>query len=431
MKANIPNTKRPRTIREPGRKVLVAGSYDVVVAGGGIAGVAAAVAAARNGASVCILERMFGLGGLATLGNVVMWLPICDGRGRQVMAGLPEELLRLSVADLKKDNSAAHFSGVPACWQPGGDVKERRNVRFSANFNPASYMLALEELALESKVALFYDTRVTALAQKNSLITHVIVENKNGRNAIACKTVIDATGDADVCFLAGEQTESLDSNVLAGWCYFLQSDGVHLKPISKNYSPLALKEGAAGPFFSGDNAAQVTEHVLGARAMMRQALADARAKNPDDDIQIFAPPSIPCLRMTRRLVTEFSLGDRNRHEWFDDAIGFTGDWRYCGPVYSVPWRSLMGVRTKNLSAAGRCISADTTVWDVTRAIPGCALTGEACGTAAALAVQQTNGELHLLSVSVLQSRLKAQGVMLDPALAKETPPAADSSKHTG
>ena len=65
------------------RELPVLGKYDVVVAGGGIAGVAAAVAAARNGASVCLLEKAFGLGGLATLGNVIVYLPICDGMGRQ------------------------------------------------------------------------------------------------------------------------------------------------------------------------------------------------------------------------------------------------------------------------------------------------------------------------------------------------------------
>ena len=84
---------------EPERRVPVTGVYDVVVAGGGIAGVAAAVAAARAGASVCLLDKESALGGLATLGNVITWLPICDGRGRQVIGGLGEELLRLSVID--------------------------------------------------------------------------------------------------------------------------------------------------------------------------------------------------------------------------------------------------------------------------------------------------------------------------------------------
>jgi hypothetical protein len=409
------------SIRESARDVPVSGSFDVVVAGGGIAGVAAAVAAARNGASVCLLERLFGLGGLATLGNVIVWLPLCDGRGRQVMAGLPEELLRLSVADLKRDNRAARFLGVPACWEPGGDPDERKKVRFRVDFNPSSYLLALEDLVVSAGVTLLYDTRVTAVRQEADLIRHVIVENKSGRNALACRTVVDATGDADVCFLAGEQTESLDSNVLAGWFYYLRPDGPHLKTLSNRYSPLAEKEGAAGPFFRGDDAAQVTGHLLGTRALMRRVLADLRAQHPAEDIQVFAPPTLPCFRMTRRLVGAFSLADRNRHEWFDDAIGLTGDWRRRGPVYAVPWRALAGVRNRNLAAVGRCMSADTTVWDVMRAIPGCALTGTAAGTAAALAARQTGGDLQALSIVDLQARLREQGALLDPALAREAP----------
>ncbi len=70
------------TVEEPARILPVAAAYDVVVAGGGIAGVAAAVAAARCGVSVCLLDKACALGGLATLGNVIVWLPLCDGRGR-------------------------------------------------------------------------------------------------------------------------------------------------------------------------------------------------------------------------------------------------------------------------------------------------------------------------------------------------------------
>jgi len=69
-------------ITEPSRKIPVEASYDVAVVGGGIAGVAAALAAAREGVEVVLLERTFGLGGLATLGNVIMYLPLCDGMGR-------------------------------------------------------------------------------------------------------------------------------------------------------------------------------------------------------------------------------------------------------------------------------------------------------------------------------------------------------------
>lgn len=134
----------PSYITEPARKIPVRGDYDVVVCGGGIAGVAAAVAAARSGASVCLLEKECALGGLATLGLVVVYLPLCDGMGHLVSTGLAEELLLLSA----RDGSAE----VPACWQPGGGREERKTTRYLLEFNPASYILELERFVVDSGV---------------------------------------------------------------------------------------------------------------------------------------------------------------------------------------------------------------------------------------------------------------------------------------
>ena len=71
--------------------------YDVVVCGGGVAGVAAALAAARHGARTCLLEKEYALGGLATLGLIVVYLPLCDGEGVQMSGGLAEELLHTAL----------------------------------------------------------------------------------------------------------------------------------------------------------------------------------------------------------------------------------------------------------------------------------------------------------------------------------------------
>ena len=87
--------RKQRSLREAARSVPVVGAFDVAVVGGGVAGVAASVAAARNGVTVCLIEKACAVGGLATLGLVTVYLPLCDGKGRQVMGGLAEELLKL------------------------------------------------------------------------------------------------------------------------------------------------------------------------------------------------------------------------------------------------------------------------------------------------------------------------------------------------
>ncbi len=407
------NAPSKLTILEPARQIPVSASCDVLVAGGGIAGVAAALAAVRLGVSVCLVEKTCALGGLATLGNVTVWLPLCDGKGKQVSAGLAEDLLRLSVADLSRDHPAAGFQGIPECWQPGGDLEQRKQARYLVRFNPSAYLLSLEQLVLEAGVKIMYDTRICAVQRQAQAISHLVVENKSGRSAIACKMVVDATGDADVCFLAGEQTQSLESNVLCGWFYRLADGDLHLHAMTQAYSPYANREGAAGPFFRGDVAAEVTGQVLGSRALIRQKIASLRASDPQADVQLILPPTIPTFRMTRRLVGEYSLGESDAQCWFEDRVGLTGDWRKPGPVYAYPLRSLRGVLNHNLLAAGRCISADTTAWDVTRALPGCAVTGEAAGTAAALAVRQGLSSLQDLPVPGLQQQLRRQGVFLD------------------
>lgn len=410
----------PATIREPARDLRVADSADVVVAGGGVAGIAAAVAAARAGASVLLLERTCTPGGLATAGNVAIYLPICDGCGRQVLGGLAEELLRLSVADLRREVPAAGFFREPAAWRdPAATPGERaKGGRFQTGFDPAAFSLALEALLLREGVRILYDTRVCAVAREGAAISHLVVENKSGRTAVACRAVVDATGDADVCFLAGERTESLATNVPACWYYALGAGDapVRLRYLSNPYDKDAgTGGGAKGPFLRGDDAADVAAHVLASRELVRADLAALRAANPGADAQPFALPSIPCLRMTRRLVGALSLGEADLHDWFDDAVCLAPDWRRAGPVWAIPWRCLVAPRTANLAACGRCASWDRTAWDALRAIPVCAATGEAAGLGAALAARD-GVALADLDPRRLAAALRDRGVNLDPEL---------------
>lgn len=394
-----------RYIVESRRRVPVTGIYDVVIVGGGIAGVAAAVAAARNGAKVCLIEKENALGGLTTLANVAIYLPLCDGMGHQVVGGLGEELLKLSVRD--------GFGEIPSCWKRGGNKQQRLQKRYQAEFNPMSFMLELEELVQKSGVAMYYDTRFCDVVKKRNLISAVIVENKSGRSALLCRTAVDASGDADVCARAGEQTVSLRTNVPAGWFYSYDGLEVKLHELSRPYDPHGQKVPRGGPGYAGDNAEDVTAQIIGSRRLIRKRLKALNKQRSSPVIRPVLLPTIPAFRMTRRLKGRLELAETDERRYFADAIGMIGDWRKKGPIYYIPLRCLTGVKTDNLITAGRCISSGATGWDITRIIAACVVTGEAAGTAATLACRQTNGRLSKLNVKTLQDRLIKQKVIIE------------------
>lgn len=393
------------TITEPERSLPVEGDYDVAVVGGGIAGVAAAVAAARNGATVALLEKESALGGLATLGNVVEYLPLCDGRGRQVIAGLSEELLHLAGAD--------GTAQIPSCWQPGGSEQERMQTRYQATFHPASFLLELEALVVRAGIDLFYDTRCCEVVKQGNRIQALCLENKSGRWALLCRTVVDASGEADVCARAGEETVSHRTNVAGGWFHYVRGNEVILHPLTRPFTadPAFLPEGVRG--YAGDDGCDVTAQILESRQMIRESLAQLRQQSPGVPVYPIFLPTIATFRMSRRLKAAVELRGEDEGRSCVDAVGLTGSWRRRGPVYTLPLRCLTAVRTENLITAGRCISATGEGWDVVRAIAPCAVTGEAAGTAAALAVRQVGGRFPAMKIGALQERLRQQGVLLE------------------
>lgn len=96
-------------------------NYDVIVCGGGIAGVSAALSASRNNAKVLLIEREYALGGLATLGLIAIYLPLCDGEGEKMSSGISEELLKLS---LKYGPGE-----IPKVWKDrNSNIKDRKEI---------------------------------------------------------------------------------------------------------------------------------------------------------------------------------------------------------------------------------------------------------------------------------------------------------------
>lgn len=409
-------------VHEQSRDLPVVGDYDVVVVGGGIAGVSAALAASRvNGTKVCLIEKFCGLGGLATLGLVVWYLPLCDGRGHQIIGGIGEELMRLSVNDVKDDIDELRLKKVPACWEPGGNAEERTKHRFVAGFNPITFIYKLERLMLKNHITLLFDTRFAGVIKENGAITSVLVETKAGRVALKCKAVVDCSGDADVCFAAEEKTVSIAKNVRCGWYYFINAEGklelkllsdpLHQIPLGTDGKP--LKKAFS---FRGDNSFDVTAQILASRQLMMDDIEKTRREKGGIPFPVMSP-MMPTHRMTRRLAAKITLKESDDHRWFDDALGMTGDWRKAGPVFCVPLRSLAATRTANLLAAGRCMSTVGDTWDLFRVIPTCAVTGEAAGVAAAFyANSQECRSIMDLDIPAMQKHIKRRHGIIDKRL---------------
>ncbi len=162
-------------------------SCDVLVCGGGIAGIAAAISAARSGKSVILTERQFMLGGLATAGLVTIYLPLCDGMGNQVSFGLAEELLKLSISHWHNDKRG--YSN----WIENTDIENNEKTpRYEVDFNPQLFAISAEQLLLKENVKILYGTTAVAASVENDKIKAVIFENKSGRFGITAKTFIDA-----------------------------------------------------------------------------------------------------------------------------------------------------------------------------------------------------------------------------------------------
>ncbi len=380
--------------------IPVEAEYDVCVVGGGVAGVAAALAAAREGAKTCLIEKEYALGGLATLGLIVIYLPLCDGRGRQVISGISEELLLASLKYGPGD--------LPECWKTGGDVQARQSKRYQTRYQAAPMMVALEELLLDAGVTLMYDTRFAGVHREDGRIQGVIVENKSGRIGVAAKAFVDASGDADLCFAAGEGTVSLATNRRTGWYFSCGRDGNRLNGLS---DPLYSEVPADSRLYAGDVHEDVTQHAIDGRRMIMEHVRKMREAG-DTEAYPLLIPTYDGMRMTRRLSGAYALGEDEAFVDFPDSIGLTGDWRKAGPVFALPWRTLAGVKNANLAAAGRCISVKTDMWDITRVIPTAAMTGQAAGTGAALCAR-SGVAMAELPVKTLQDTLRAHGMIIE------------------
>ena len=383
----------------------VVGQYDVAVCGGGFGGISAALASARMGKKTILLEKQFMLGGLGTAGLITIYLPLCDGFGHQVSFGIAEELLRLSI-------SLGAEARYPANWLDGVGTRTENDQRFQVRYNAQLFAILAEQLLIREGVEILYGTSVAAVSMVDSKIRHIICENKSGRSAFGVKSVVDATGDCDIAAFACAPTENFkQGNILASWYYFVGKSGYNLRQLGCADVPDAERTANNAQKllidrrFAGLDGKELSEMTILSHT---STLNDFKKFRKDDPT--YWPVTIattPQVRMTRKIVGEYTLSEKEDKVYFEDSIGMVSNWKKRGPIYEVPFRTLYCNQVKNLITAGRCTSTTETLWDVMRVIPCCAVTGQAAGTAAAM-----TDDFTALDVSTLQEQLVKDGVVL-------------------
>lgn len=368
-------------------------TYDVVVCGGGIAGISAALAASRSKAKVLLIEREYALGGLATLGLVCIYLPLCDGNGFQMTSGIAEELLKLS---LKYGPGE-----IPACWkEKNRNIEKRKKARYQVIYNPASLILSAEEELLKNNVTILYGSHISGVTLASDHIKSVIIESKTGKQELFGKTFIDATGDADICYFSKENTVTDNNNRKTGWYFSYDNKELKLNSLT---DPLYT---SVKRVYSGVDMMDLSQSCIDGRKMIVEDFKRKKKVNPN--IYPLIIPSFHGLRMTRRYKGGYQFNTEDEGIFFEDAIGMIGNWRKKSERYTLSLKIIEAEKNKNLYVAGRCVSADFNGQDLTRVIPSCALTGEAAGTIAAYQAIYNKKP----SIEKIQEILRTKGVKI-------------------
>lgn len=424
------------------RRIPVRHDVDVFVAGGGPAGIAAAVTAARQRKSVFLTEANSCLGGMGTAGMLPVFMQFGDGE-HVLAAGVGQEIRQKLIA--------AGGTG------PGSDLTIRAEV----------LKRVYDALALDAKVAFTFQTRLIGTETSENKVTSVILCGKSGLFAVKAKIYIDGTGDGDLAAWAGAPFEMGDADglVMPGtlcslwsdidWqkvrdskcrpddCRLTQAFKDKVFTIEDRHLPgmfqigKTLGGGNVGHTFGVDatDERSITRALIwGRKSLLEYERYYKTYLKGFEHMELAATASQLGMRESRRILGDYvlSVADFRRRAVFLDEIG-----RYAYPVdvhaskpekaafdrfakeyaalrykkgesYGIPYRVLVPRKLSNVLVAGRCVSCDRPMQGSIRVMPGCFITGQAAGAAAAIAIEQ-NTDTRGFPVAMLQKRLKDIG----------------------
>lgn len=383
--------------------------YDIIVVGGGVAGIAAAVAAARNGAKTLLMEKTVVLGGLGTQGLISWYEPLCNGKGKQLIAGIPEELIKLCVK--------YGFENLATEWGGKGVKPLTEEIpRYVTRYSPYVFALGLIEYLEENGVDLLFDALATYPKMESNMCVGIEVETVAGREFYPAKVVVDASGTAVICERAGIPTE-IGENYLSYVTHEMNIEDAKTLAETGDFCASRKWRGAGSnlvgkghpegiKMLHGVTAEDITYYMTTAGKLVLERLK----KQDKNKFDILAAPTMPQYRKIRRIIGDSEFLGNEDNLVPENSVGSFGDFRNPGRHFHLPYTTLFSSVVPNIFAAGRIISAKDEGWEITRVIPVAAMSGEAAGTAAALCVKEGVNAPEL-DVKLLQTTLKSAGVL--------------------